>query len=114
MKGSDDLRRLGLELRQLREEAHLTQVQLAELLSVTQPTISSTERGINPTTTDLMLRWVATCRGRLTVMMEREDPFSGIEHEEGKELLSLWRRSPKDLRLAVLGMLRAVTPKGEA
>lgn len=114
MKGNDDLRRLGIDLRMIREAAGLTQVQLASLLDSSQPTISVAERGSGATTTDILLRWVSVCRARLVVVPEREDLLAGIDHDEGKELLSLWRKAPKDLRVAILGMLRQLTPRGEA
>lgn len=56
-------------LRELRQRAGLTQMQLAELLGVAQATISHVERG-GTTTTDVLLRWVEACGASLTVLQD--------------------------------------------
>lgn len=57
----------GFQLRIAREEANLTQKQLAERLAITQQAVARAERwGSNPTI-DLMNRWARACGRRLEI-----------------------------------------------
>lgn len=60
-------------LRELREAAELTQVQLSQQLNVSQNRVSNIERGeIGPTQVDTLRRYVEALGGNLRVEMEIE------------------------------------------
>lgn len=59
-------------LRELRQRAGLTQVALAELIGVSQATISHVEKG-GATTTDVLSRWVDACGGTLAPTRHLDD-----------------------------------------
>jgi len=55
----------GYLLRQAREQAGLTQLQLADRLGISQQAVSKAERWSSNPTVELMRRWLALCGKRL-------------------------------------------------
>jgi len=99
---------LHKELRQLRIDAGLTQVQLAALIGVQQPTISGVERG-DVTTNTLILSWVKACKGQITVIPAKADPWQGIPESfrpAALEVARLWCLAPEAIRVATVATLR--------
>lgn len=66
---------LGRQLRELRTSAGIKQIELAQLINCGRSTISDVERESRPTTTDVVERWVAACRGRMEIIAEGADPL---------------------------------------
>jgi len=71
---AERLAALGSQLRQLRTDAGMTQNQLAHSINVSQATISTCETGSAPTTTDVLMRWIAACNGALSMRSESQNP----------------------------------------
>lgn len=71
--------RPGYELRVAREEAGLTQAELAEKLGVTQQAVARAERVDANPTAKLMDRWADACGGRLRISVE---PYPAPDKEE--------------------------------
>ena len=87
---------IGTDLKTLRIEAGLNQVDLAEKLGITQGALSRIERGTG-TTTDVVERWVQVCEG--TIRIEGK---AGLGHELDK-LVNLARMlDPEDMRILLL------------
>lgn len=62
------------ELRELRQDAHVTQVALAEQLDVSQARISSIERGdLQKTQLDTLKRYVEALGGKLRIEVDVDD-----------------------------------------
>lgn len=57
----------GFLLRLAREEAGLTQKELAERLGISQPAVAQAERWVSNPTAATMRRWAAACRQGQTV-----------------------------------------------
>jgi transcriptional regulator with XRE-family HTH domain len=83
---------IGNDLRLIRIEAGLTQVQLAEKLNITQGMISRIERG-DTTSTDVVERWANICNG-----IVRIEGSSGRTPEMQKLLQVLPELSSDDMR----------------
>lgn len=99
---------LHKELRQLRTDAGFTQEQLADLLKIDQSTISGIERG-TPTTTKVVMEWVRICKGQISVIPSKSDPWQGIpeaQRAEAVELARLWCIAPEAIQVATLATLR--------
>ena len=104
---------LHKELRQLRQESGMTQVQLAAALGIDQSTVSGIEKG-TPTTTKVMLDWVRVCGGQLTVVAAHADPWRGIPQELRSlavEVARLWSLAPEAIKQATLLTLGYFGPK---
>ena len=86
---------IGTDLKSLRVEAGLNQVDLAEKLGITQGALSRIERGA-ATTTEVIERWVQICGGSIRI-----DGRTGLAPELAK-LLNLARGlNDDDLRVLV-------------
>jgi len=79
-------RKLGLFLRVLRIRAGLDQVQLAERLGVTQPTISRWEHGVTRPELRQLECWLTACRPALPV--ERLKPLRDLLAEPERESMA--------------------------
>lgn len=60
-------------LKKVREDAGLTQIELAEALGVTQSTISNVEVGRRQPSIDLLERWLDRCHGTLSILTAQLD-----------------------------------------
>lgn len=75
-------------LRQARQEAGITQDELARRLGVTQPTVASWERpGANPTVRTLMRAMAAT--GHRLAVVRDSDPSDQVDASQLRERLAL-------------------------
>ena len=65
---------IGHQLGELRAEARLTQVQVAELMGISQARVSQLERGdVNQLEVDTVRRYVAALGGRLRLVADFDD-----------------------------------------
>lgn len=64
---SEPLRSIGQQLKQLRRNAGLTQVQLAERMDISQSLVSVCENGTASITLAGLLKWVDICGGTIQV-----------------------------------------------
>ena len=62
--------RAGYLLRSAREEAGLSQSELAGRLGVTQQAVARAERWDSNPTVELLERWAESCRGRLEIALK--------------------------------------------
>lgn len=104
---------INQELRILRRNAGLSQMELASRLGVNQSTVSVVERG-GTTTTEIVDAWVKACEGRLTVIPASADPWAGIPETlraAASEVARLWAGAEESTRNAILLMLRGLHRK---
>jgi len=100
---------MGSRLRQLRENAELSQEALAVAVGTTSQQISRLERGDRRLTTTWMLRLAP----HLGVAPAALLPGSGYLVYDQTEiaLLNLWREMPDNERLGLLALLRRVATR---
>ena len=99
---------INRELRQLRLDAGLSQVQLSKLISLDQSTISTIEKGTSTTSTTIHA-WVTACKGQITVIPAKADPWQGVPdllRPAAIEVARLWCSAPEDVRTGILLALR--------
>lgn len=97
------------ELKRLRQIAGLKQDELAAEISVDQTTISSIEVGRREPSTDVLLRWVRRCGGRVEVVMPGDTSLSEVPPERMQDVLQVVRgflRADPRTQQAILILLR--------
>lgn len=109
--GSNTSSRMGTwnqELRKLRQLAGLKQEELAEEIGIDQTTVSSVEVGRREPGTDVLLRWVKRCGGRVEIVMPGERALADIPSDLLPEVLAIVRgylRADVRTRKALLMLL---------
>ena len=79
------------ELKRLRQIAGLKQDELASEIAVDQTTISSIEVGRREPSTDVLLRWVRRCGGRVEVIMPGDASLTDVPPERMQSVLKVVR-----------------------
>ena len=96
---------IGKRLKLARQQAHITQAEVAKRLGVSFQTISSYERGINRVDSDTLMRLCEIYNVPIGELMANARPSASIEGEkysdDERELIELYRRADKADRLAV-------------
>lgn len=85
-------------LRKLRDEAGLTQQELADKIGINRSFISQVERYDKDLTVSLLGRWALACGARLELVREGEE-LAGLEEEEREVIRALRGLAPERQRL---------------
>lgn len=113
MSTTPEIPQINRELRQLRLDAQFSQVQLGRLIGLDQSTISTVEKGASTTSTTIHA-WVSACKGQITVIPAKADPWLGIPEllrPVAVEVARLWCDAPEDVRSGILLALRGFSRK---
>lgn len=96
-------------LKLAREEAGLTQVEMAERAGMTQPNYSQLERGINQSSKMLpQLAFVLGVRPHWLATGEGPKTEGELLTLDERELIAVWRELPEDSKALVLTQFRAL------
>lgn len=101
---------MKLKIKELREELHLTQSELAEKINNVQRNVSNWENGVNEPDCDTLIKLAEMFDisldelfGRDTVTLERQS-ISGVE----KQIISLLHKLSDTQKFALLQFLREI------
>lgn len=101
---------IGKRLKLARQQAHITQAEVAKRLGVSFQTISSYERGVNRVDSDTLMRLCEIYNVSVGELMADERSFADAEgdqySDDEKDLVELYRRANEDDRQAVRLILR--------
>lgn len=78
------------------------------MIDLDQSTISTVEKGASTTSTTIHA-WVAACKGQITVIPAKADPWQGVPEllrPVAVEVARLWCGAPVDVRNGILLALR--------
>lgn len=108
-----DYRKLGGLVRDARLNKRLTQVEVAEGLSLSREQISQIERGrpkkpLDPEHINTFARILGLNVLDLVIALGYHVEMPGIEDEEQATLLRLYQAAPREVQMSTLGGLQAV------